>query len=212
MAFPDPWDMTFKYIICTCDRYGDNRAAAFFCDLLKLPSWNSIRSAGSSLLFLVPSGKIHMEMPPFTFSIPVRIFLDLLLYCCGPKTGSSSAPSTGLTAEYRSSLFGNKTGRRRNCSVTHYNVKIASVVSNIKYCTVGRDMFQSPDLISDPCQVPYDPQNPPHQVKTFLCSCLWILFFPGSLNKTAPELKRSDTAPLLTPPKSNVSYFSPLSV
>lgn len=167
--------MTFKYIICTCDRYGDNRAAAFSA-IFKLPSWNSIRSAGSSLLFLVPSGKIHMEMPPFTFSIPVRIVFRPSFILLRSKTGSSSAPSTGLTAEYRSSLFGNKTDRRRNCSVTHYNVKIASVVSNIKYCTVGRDMFQSPDLISDPCQVPYDPQNPPHQVKTFLCSCLWILF------------------------------------
>ena len=35
--------------------------------ILKLPSWKGRSSVSSSALFLVPSGKIQMEIPDFTF-------------------------------------------------------------------------------------------------------------------------------------------------
>lgn len=35
--------------------------------ILKLPSWNGSMSVSSAFLFRVPSGKMQMEMPDFTF-------------------------------------------------------------------------------------------------------------------------------------------------
>ena len=46
---------------------------------LKLPSWKGRRSSSLSLRFLVPSGKMQMEIPDFIFSTPVRMVFSPFL-------------------------------------------------------------------------------------------------------------------------------------
>ena len=44
-----------------------------FSAIFKLPSLNGSRSIRSSFWFLVPSGKIQTEMPPFTWAMPSKM-------------------------------------------------------------------------------------------------------------------------------------------
>lgn len=106
--------------------------------------------SGFSPGFLVPSGKIHMEIPPLIFSIPAKIVFKPSLIFERSKISSSSDPSSGLAAGSLSFPFGNKTGQSRNGHIAHDNIKITSVVSHIKYRPVGGNIFQPPHLVCDP--------------------------------------------------------------
>jgi len=64
-----------------------------FAAILKLPSWNGSMSSSSSFLFRVPSGKMQMEIPDFTFSIAVRMVLVPASGHYGQETGSEDVSS-----------------------------------------------------------------------------------------------------------------------
>lgn len=101
--------------------------------ILKLPSWNGRSSSSLSPLLRVPSGKIQIEIPDFTFSMASRIIFKPCLISVLSRKGSGDSASSWKAEEFFQLFFCYITGPDRTAGVGKKNVKKASVISNIKY-------------------------------------------------------------------------------
>ncbi len=101
-----------------------------FSAILKLPSRNGRKV--SFTLFLVPSGKIQMEMPDFTFSMPSKIVFNPCLISFAVKKKAVEIFHPGYKEGVAEHFFlGYIAGRPWHAHISEQDVKIASVVAHV---------------------------------------------------------------------------------
>ena len=111
--------------------------------ILKLPSWKGSISRSSVFLFLVPSGKMQMEMPDLTLSTAVRmVFSPCLMSFLSRKRQWRFHPG-GQERDFLHFFFGNVAGADRAAAVGEEDVKVASVITDIQDRGVLRYIFLS---------------------------------------------------------------------
>ena len=118
-----------------------------FSAILKLPSLKGEKlRSHPRFVFRVPSGKIHMEIPPLICSMPVRMVLSpsLMSVRFRNKTVKTFHPC-GKKRDFFQTVLCHIAGEPGTAGVGDDDVEEAPVVSDIKDRNVLRHMFLADD-------------------------------------------------------------------